>query len=424
VFAEPERKAELQSEFELRTAEAVVAELGQMKGALMKLGQMASYVDQGLPEHVRAAFAQLQADAPPMSAELAAQAIRDELGAPPEVLFARWDPRPIASASIGQVHRATTHDGRDVAVKVQYPGVQEAMGADLQNSDLLFNAVSMMFPGMDPGPVAAEIRERLTEELDYRIEAGHQRFFADAYRGHPYIHIPDVVDELSGERVLTTEFADGVRLEEAATWPTEERQMAAETIYRFVFGSIYQLAAFNGDPHPGNYLFSPGGRVTFLDFGLCKHFTPSEVTDFAEMIERLVLEGDVAAYRAILVRSGLLPSDSDATDEQIADYFGHFYELVSEDVEREVTAEYASESVRRFFDLSSDHAGIMKQVNLPGSWVVIQRINLGLYAVLAELGAHNNWRRIAEELWPFVDVAPSTPMGEVIAQWQEQVAPA
>ena len=418
TLATDERRAELQAEFELRTAEQVAEALGHMKGALMKLGQMASYLDQGLPEPVREALAQLQSDAPPMAPALVSQVVRSELGAEPTVVFAEWDPVPLASASIGQVHRARTHDGRAVAVKVQYPGVDTAIAADLANTDLLFGMLGMLFPGMDPAPIVDELRERVVEELDYRIEADHQRLFAAAYAGHPFIHVPGVLDELSTRRVLTTELAEGARFAEVQSWPDDERQLAAETLYRFAFGSIYNLGAFNGDPHPGNYLFRPGGRVTFLDFGLCKRFSDDEVKVFVEMIQAIVLDRDVPGFRRVLEGVGILPGGVTASDDEVFEYFGHFYEFVLDDAEMEMTPEYSSESVRRFFDLTGPHAELMKQANLPPSMVIIQRINLGLYALFGDLGARNNWRRIAEELWPFVDAGPATPMGERIARWE------
>ena len=417
VLAGEERRAELEEEFQLRSAEQVAALLGGMKGALMKLGQMASYLDQGLPEPVREALSQLQSDAPPMAPELVEQVLRDEFGAGPDELFGEWDPRPLASASIGQVHRAVLFDGTAVAVKVQYPGVDRAVAADLENTDLLFNVMSVLFPGMDPKPIVAELRERLVEELDYRIEADHQRLFASHYRGHPYIHVPEVVDDRSTGRVLTTELADGARFAEVVEWPDEERQAAAETLYRFAFGSIYGLRAFNGDPHPGNYLFRPGGRVTFLDFGLCKRFTDDEVTVFESMIRAMVLDRDVRAFHEVVERIGILPPGFEVSDEALSEYFGHFYEFVMEDREMEITPEWSSRSVRQFFDLSGPHSHIMKAANLPPSMVIIQRINLGLFALFGDLGARNNWRRIAEELWPFVAGPPSTPMGERIAEW-------
>jgi predicted unusual protein kinase regulating ubiquinone biosynthesis (AarF/ABC1/UbiB family) len=304
-----------------------------------------------------------------------------------------------------------------VAVKVQYPGVDLAVAADLENTDLLFNVMSYLFPGMDPKPIVAELRERLVEELDYRIEADHQRTFAAYYDGHPFIHVPAVLDELSGARVLTTELAEGARFADVVTWPDDERQLAAETLYRFAFGSIYGLQAFNGDPHPGNYLFRPGGHVTFLDFGLCKRFTDEEVKVFEEMIRAMVIERDIRAFHRVVERIGILAPGVDVTDEELAEYFGHFYEFVMDDREMEITPEWSSRSVRQFFDLSGPHAEIMKAANLPPSMVIIQRINLGLFALFGDLGARNNWRRIAEELWPFVAGPPSTPMGERIEGW-------
>jgi predicted unusual protein kinase regulating ubiquinone biosynthesis (AarF/ABC1/UbiB family) len=217
VFASAERRVELDRERELKTAEAVAERLGNMKGALMKLGQMASYVDEGLPAPLREALAQLQSNAPPMSAELAAQVIERSLGAPPEQLFVEWDPQPIAAASIGQVHRAViidpaTGQERAVAVKVQYPGVGEAVAADLRNADLLGMLLQQGFGGLDPDEMVAEVKERLIEELDYRLEARNQQHFADFYRGHPFIHVPDVCPSFSSEQVITSELVDGATL--------------------------------------------------------------------------------------------------------------------------------------------------------------------------------------------------------------------
>lgn len=415
VFASAERKEELDAELELATAAEVTAALGNMKGALMKLGQMASYLDDGLPEHLRTALASLQSDAPPMAADLAAGVVERELGGAPDRLFAEWDPVPIAAASIGQVHRAMTHDGRAVAIKVQYPGVDEAIAADLDNSDLLFRLMGMLFPGLEPGPLVAELRDRLTEELDYRLEATNQRLFADFYRGHPFIHVPDVVDELSAGRVLTTELAGGVRLAEVeASWSREEQDLAGEAIFRFVFRSLYRLHSFNGDPHPGNYLFEPGGRVTFLDFGLVKRFDSDEVDLFESMVRTIVLDRDGGSYRRILESANVLKPGSGMSDEEVLNWFGHFYEPVLRNEVSTFTHEYAAESVAKIFSRSGE---VAKFGNVPPSFVLIQRINMGLYAVLASLGATANWRRIAEELWPMTASPPSTALGRQEAAW-------
>ncbi|MGK2950576.1 MAG: ABC1 kinase family protein [Acidimicrobiales bacterium] len=417
AFAGVERQAELDQRFELQTAESITEALGNMKGAMMKLGQMASYLDQGMPEHVRAALSELQSNAPPMSADLAAQVVREELGDAPESVFATWDPKPIAAASIGQVHRAMTHDGRAVAVKVQYPGVGDAIRSDLDNAGLLFGAMGMLFPGLEPGPLVEELRERLVEELDYRLEADNQRLFAAWYEDHPFIHVPAVLGELSSERVLTTELAEGVRFEEVETWSQEERDLAAEAIFRFVFGSLYRLHAFNGDPHPGNYLFRPGGQVTFLDFGLVKRFQPDEVDLIADMLKAMVVDHDIGAYRRLIEGIGMLKGGDAFSDDEVEDYFGHFYDFVRRDEVRTITSEYASETVRRFFDAGSEFGPILKSANVPPTFVIIQRINLGLYAIFGQLHATANWRRISEEIWPFVDGPPSTDLGRRHAEW-------
>jgi predicted unusual protein kinase regulating ubiquinone biosynthesis (AarF/ABC1/UbiB family) len=418
VFASAERREVLDREHEIRSAEQVAAELGNMKGALMKLGQMVSYLDEGLPENVRAALAQLQHDAPPMSGELAAEVIATELGDPPEKLFAEWDPVPIAAASIGQVHRAITHDGLAVAVKVQYPGVGDAIEADLGSVGLVFGGLGQLFPGLDSGPLVQELRERLREELDYRREARHQQAFADYYEGHPFIHIPAVVPELSATRVLTTELAEGVRFAEAETWSQEERDLAGETIFRFVFGSLYRLRLFNGDPHPGNYLFQPGGRVTFLDFGLVTPFDDGQIAHIRGLIDSIVLRPDPAAFRAAVEDAGFLKPGAPVSDAEVVDYFGHFYEYLQVDGRRTLDHEMASENVRRVFDATGPFRDVMKHANVPREFVIVQRINLGLFAVMAALGATANWRRLAEEMWPWVEGPPSTPLGELEHAWR------
>ena len=419
LFASAERRIELDHERELRTAEAVADRLGNMKGALMKLGQMASFIDEGLPAPLRQALAQLQSNAPPMSAELAAKVIREELGGSPDQLFVSWDPQPIAAASIGQVHKAIVIDPatgleRAVAVKVQYPGVGEAIDADLRNADMLGLILKQGFGGLDPDEMVAEIKERLIEELDYRIEAVNQQHFADYYRGHPFIHVPDVLPAFSTRRVLTTELVDGAPWAEMLTWPQEERDLVGECLFRFVFRSLYQMHAFNGDPHPGNYLFHRGGRVTFLDFGLVKHFSTEEMDTFVSMVRSAAYEHDATTFRGILERAGMLRPGAPATDDEIGEYFSQFYEAVREDRPVTWSPDYSSRIVRHTFDRSSP---ISQYATVPKTFVFIQRINLGLYALLGELTASGNYRQMAEELWPFVAGPPSTPMAVAEADW-------
>jgi predicted unusual protein kinase regulating ubiquinone biosynthesis (AarF/ABC1/UbiB family) len=419
LFASTERRIELDRERELRTADAITDRLGNMKGALMKLGQMASYVSEGLPEPMRAALAELQSNAPPMSAELAAGVIERELGAPPDEVFVEWDPQPIASASIGQVHRAVVVDPatgleRAVAVKVQYPGVGAAIEADLRNASLLGAILKQGFGGLDPDDMVAEIRERLIDELDYLLEAVNQQAFADYYRGHPFIHVPDVVASHSTARVLTSDLVSGATWQEMIAWSQDERDLAGECLFRFVFRSLYGMHRFNGDPHPGNYLFHGGGRVTFLDFGLVKHFTSDEMTTFIGMVKSAAYEHDVPTFRRIVEDAGMLRRGAPADDDAIGDYFGQFYESVKEDKVITWSSEYASRIVRHTFDRTSP---ISQYATVPRAFVFIQRINLGLYALLGELRATGNYRRMAEELWPFVHGPPSTPMADAEQPW-------
>jgi predicted unusual protein kinase regulating ubiquinone biosynthesis (AarF/ABC1/UbiB family) len=390
-----------------------------MKGALMKIGQMASYLDDGLPEPVRLALAELQSNAPPMSSELAAEVITAELGAPPEKIFVEWDPEPIAAASIGQVHRAVIideHTGKEraVAVKVQYPGVADAIESDLKNTDLLGLFLSQSFNSLDPSEMVAEIKERLTEELDYTRERDNQQRFVDFYRGHPFISVPEVVHPFCTPRVLTTELAVGSTWAEALTWDQRERDLIGESLFRFVFRSLYRMRAFNGDPHPGNYLFHGDGRITFLDFGLVRYFNDREIALFGNLVKAAALDHDPAEFRRLVEEGGLLLPGAPVDTEDVGEYFYDFYAPVGEDATMRWTKEYASGIVRHTFDRSSP---IAQYATVPRAFVFIQRINLGLYALLGDLGATGNYRRVAEELWPFTSAPPTTGMGELERAW-------
>ncbi len=410
-----EHRERLRHDLALQTAEDVAATLGTMKGVLMKIGQMASYVDDGLPPGVRRTLSRLQDSVPPMSAELASGVVEDELGLPPDLAFARWDPQPIAAASIGQVHRAITLDGRAAAVKVQYPGIAETVAADLGNVSLLRRMLRVTAPSQDVDALIAELRDRVLEELDYRREADNQQLLAAYFDGHPTVHIPKIISELSARRVVTSELADGARFAELASWPQEERDLAAETIYRFVFRSLYEVHAFNGDPHPGNYLFHGGGRVTFLDFGLVKHFTTDELRPLMQMARHLCVNRDPEAFRRSMEDAGFLRPHAPLSTETIVDHLAVFYDTIREPGALTITEQYASAVVRRFFDVRSPVAAY---VSIPRSYVILQRINLGLFAVLGQLSATADWRAIAEEIWPFVQGPASTPMGEAEFAWR------
>jgi predicted unusual protein kinase regulating ubiquinone biosynthesis (AarF/ABC1/UbiB family) len=352
-----------------------------------------------------------------MSPELAAGVVREELGAPPEEIFERWDQVPVAAASIGQVHRAMTSDGRAVAVKVQYPGVEQAIRSDLDNLDLSTLVMPFLWRSLDARAMAEEIRARLDEELDYRVEAANQTRFAGWYRHHPFILVPEVVHELSAHRVLTTDLAEGVRFEEMERWDQHQRDLAAETIFRFVFRSLYRFHAFNGDPHPGNYLFQPDGRVSFLDFGLVKYFAPTDIGQLEALVQAAVIDPDERKLRQAAEAAGYYVPGAPISDARIAEHASRFYEPVRHDAVTTITSEYASELVRQLLFAHDRFPEVMRWGRVEPRFVVLQRINVGLVAILGRLEATANWRRIAEELWPFTQGPPSTELGRQEAEW-------
>ena len=289
---------------QLETAKQIVAVLGTMKGAAMKLGQVMSFLDVGLvaEEHrdeFQRELAKLRDAAPTVSFKQMRRVIEDDLEESIDDVFASFEQEPIAAASIGQVYRATLQDGREVAVKVQYPGVAGAVRADLQNLDMILRLLKRMTPGLDVKAIAEEINERIVEELDYELEAQNQRALARIFAGHPFIVVPDVVSSLSRERVLVSEFVSGVGFEELKGRPQAERDRIGEIVFRFFLGCLYRHRQFSGDPHPGNFLLLDDGRMAFLDFGLFKRM-PAEPVDLELACQRAVSEGDAAALHELL----------------------------------------------------------------------------------------------------------------------------
>jgi predicted unusual protein kinase regulating ubiquinone biosynthesis (AarF/ABC1/UbiB family) len=380
---------------------------------------MQSYANEKVPDEWRAALAQLQSNAPPMSGELAADVIAGDLGGHPRDLFKAWDPDPIAAASVGQVHRAITHDDRAVAVKVQYPGAADALGADVQNIGMFLNLATRAnqrrepdAPAVDLTPLIEEVRERIVEEVDYRREADNQRLFVDYFDGHPFIAIPRVVDELCAAHVLTTELHDGTRFAEMETWSREERDFAGEAIFRFVYRSIFRLGAWNGDPHPGNYLFQPGGRVCFLDFGFAKRGETAAINALSQVFEAGITDDDPARFHKALQAAGFVREDIEVPDEVVWDQVAMpWQQLLADEVRTVGYPEQAHQPTTEAEKLMA-HAFTM-----PPAFLILMRTLGGLQAILARTGARRNWRQIAEEIWPFTERAPSTELGEQEAAW-------
>ena len=407
-----------------RRAEQYAELLGRSKGALMKAGQILSYVPFGTavpPENravFQAAMARLQASAPPMAAELAAEVVREELGAPPEQVFAEFSPRPLAAASIGQVHAARLPDGRAVAVKVQYPGVAEAIRDDLRNAELLavfFQLLRSVVPGLtrlDPREIAQEISDRIAEELDYRLEASSQQLFADAYRGHPFIAVPQIIPECSTRRVLTQELADGVPWDAARGASQRLRDAWSEAIYRFAFGSLRRLRAFNADPHPGNYLFRRDGSVVFLDFGCVKRFDADQVAQMQDLARAAVRQDARALWHAF-VELGFFAATDGLTPQEVLDWYSGPFEMLLRPQPFRITPEIAARIIDNEASPTGPSGRVVRSLRLPGDYVFMSRIDLGLLAVFAELRATGNWRGNQAELDEGAPAA--TPMGEADA---------
>lgn len=410
------RRAELDDRFALRTAEQVAAELGQMKGVLMKAGQLLGAIAEALPQPAQEALASLQADAPPMAPSLAESVVRAELGAEPLALFRRWDPVPVAAASIGQVHRAELFDGTPVAVKVQYPGVADTFHGDLANAELLYGLFSRLaVPGLDPRAMVDELRARMVDELDYRTEAANQAAFAAFYEGHPFVRIPAVVPELSAGRVLTSAWVDGLAWPAfAASASPAARQRAAEIVFRFSQGSVHRFGCFNGDPHPGNYRFHPDGSVTFLDFGLVKRWEAGEWERLLPCMDAIVVDRDPDALIGAMERVGFLRPGHGLTAADVYAYVSAPYVPYLTDTFT-FTRSFVAEALGRVLDVRGPYRHVVRQLDMPPSFVMLDRVVWGVSALLGRLDATGPWRGIVLEYRR--GDAPATALGEADAAW-------
>lgn len=408
------------TDFHERNAERYAEHLGRSKGVLMKAGQILSFttLTAAVPDSSQSvyqrALARLQDSAPPMPADTVAEVVEEELGAPPDAVFAEFEPVPIGAASIGQVHAARLHDGRRVAVKVQYPGVDEAIRADLQNTELLatfLQVVKGFMPNsiaLDVRSVAAEVSARIGEEIDYLTEARNQTLFADAYRGHPFIRVPEVHPELTTSRVLTMDFADGMRFADAVDASAPLRDSWGEVITRFALGGVRRLHVFHADPHPGNYLFHDDGTVTFLDFGCIKRIDGGRVRLMQRALNAAV-DADADELVAVMRTMGFFgPKVVPDPQAALAWFSVGLVGLTGPQPYTYDSAHLPSAAVK--FSPVGPHADLVKLLSLDPEYTMFSRIDLGLLAVLGSLGATGPWEAIRSE-WDRGG-APATPLGE------------
>lgn len=397
----------------IETAEQIVTVLGGMKGAAMKVGQMLSFMDLGLvPEEYREEFqsklAELRDAAPTVSFAQMKKVIAEELGEPVEQAFAEFEEEPIAAASIGQVYRASLHDGRRVAVKVQYPGVADAVRADMQNLGMLLRLAKRITPQMDVNAVGEEIRERIVEELDYELEASNHRTLARIYRGHPFIHVPDVVTSMSRERVIVSEYVEGEGFDVMREDSQAERNRIGEIVFRFYFGSMYRHRRFSGDPHPGNMLRMADGKIAFLDFGLFKEIAPRTV-ELELASGRATTEGDAAELHRLWAQGGFLPDPDRLAPADLLAYVRDATWWYTVDEEAQLTPNVVSRIALEAGDPRSRHFRTMRHQNVNPEHLLGRRLEMLTLAVLGELHAQANWHRIARE-WLYGD-EPVTELG-------------
>jgi predicted unusual protein kinase regulating ubiquinone biosynthesis (AarF/ABC1/UbiB family) len=399
----------------LETALKLVGALGEMKGAAMKLGQMASFIDtEFLPPEYRELYqeqlAKLRTSAPAMPWKKVVKVLEEEYeGDPLSELFAEVEEEAFAAASIGQVHRAELLDGQQVAVKIQYPGVAEALEADLRNAGTIVRLARAIAPGLDPKAIAKELRERVLEELDYEFEAQNQRTFARAYRDHPFIYVPDVYTRLSRRRVLVTEYVEGIGFEQVKKLDADARSRFGEIVFRFAFGSIYHLQHFNADTHPGNYILMPDDRVAFLDFGMTKKLDREQILLEQRAVDAAARK-DPEGLREALHELGFVKNPSKLDAERLMEHVMVVGGWYLEDREYEVSARRVMKVIESTSDPRSEYYDLMRRESVPADELMGRRMETGVLACLAQLRARRNWYRIMRE-WVYAD-EPATELGE------------
>jgi predicted unusual protein kinase regulating ubiquinone biosynthesis (AarF/ABC1/UbiB family) len=389
----------------LEAAERMVDVLGTMKGAAMKIGQLASFIDtEFIPEEYRELYqeklSKLRSEAPSMEWKKVKSVLEEEWdGEPIEELFQDFDHDATAAASIGQVHRAVLPDGRKVAVKVQYPGIAEALRADLQNAQMLMRMAKALAPGLDARAAAAELKERVLEELDYEFEAQNQRAFSRAYRGHPFVYVPDVITRLSRRRVLVTEWVDGHGFDYVKELPQDEKDRFGEIVFRFCFGSIYHIQHFNADAHPGNYLLMDDGKVAFLDFGMTKQLDKEQIELEITAIDAAVAQ-DPERLRKALHDLGFVHKPERVDAERLMEHVQSVGGWYMQDRDVTIDSKLVMNSIAAVTDPRAGFYDLWRRENIPANELMGRRMETGVLAVLGQLRATRNWYRIYRE-WTY-----------------------
>ncbi|MDX3755631.1 AarF/ABC1/UbiB kinase family protein [Streptomyces sp. AK02-04a] len=392
-------------ELQQRTAEQLFKVLGELKGGAMKFGQALSVFESALPEEVagpyRAALTKLQEAAPPMPTRTVHSVLRERLGEDWSELFQEFEDKPSAAASIGQVHRAVWHDGREVAVKVQYPGAGEALLSDLTQLSRFARLLGPLIPGMDIKPLIAELRDRVSEELDYALEAEAQETHATEFAGDPDVLVPAVVHQC--DQVLVTEWIDGIPMSEVIAEGTQEqRDRAGQLLARFLFSGPARTGLLHADPHPGNFRLLPdeesGWRLGVLDFGTVDRL-PGGLPSTIGYSLRMTLEGEAEAVYELLREEGFVKESIELEPDAVLDYLLPIIEPAQVD-EFTFTRGWMRSQAARIADPRSPAHQLGRLLNLPPSYLLIHRVTLSTIGVLCQLGAAVRLRDELEEWLP------------------------
>jgi predicted unusual protein kinase regulating ubiquinone biosynthesis (AarF/ABC1/UbiB family) len=405
------------------TIDSLVDQLAVMRGAAMKAGQVLSTIEfPGLDEdqsaHLQARLSSLRDNVPAVDWKQMRAVLAREWGERPERVLAAIDTHPAAAASIGQVYRGRTHDGREVAIKVQYPAIAESVEADMRNLLLLSPLLGQLMAGLDVKPVLAELRERIVEECDYELEASNHRRIERYWRGHPFILVPAVDTELSRRRVLVTDWVEGMSFDGVSAQPDPVRDRYAEILYRFFYGTAAGLGLGLGDPHPGNYLLTGDGRVAFFDFGMMRRLPPDYLTREAR-IARGVRDRDAGAVTGGMHELGYLPG---AVGDWNAELLLEYMQGVSWWLMAAGPVRLAPEDLWRSTELLRDEAGRelvaqLRRMSFPPEALLLRRMEGLLFQTAAMLRASAPWGQLMREL-----TEGGKPVGELGAEHAEWIA--
>lgn len=394
-------RTEIDADLTAKAAEQLFSVLGELKGGAMKLGQMLSVMEAAVPEEYsepyREALTKLQTQGPPMPAKTVHRVLNEQLGTAWRTRFADFDDTPIASASIGQVHRATWSDGRDVAVKIQYPGADAALRSDLKTLSRFANLFGTVLAGTDVKPVLEELSARTEDELDYRIEATHQRAFATEFADDPQFAIPKVV--ASAPKVVVSEWMTGRPLADViASGTAQERNDAGELLTRFAFMSPARVKLLHADPHPGNFMMLADGRMGVIDFGACAPLPDGLPPVLGKMV-RLARDEKFDELVELFTESGFVIPGRTVTEKEIADYLRPFSDPIHTD-SFHFTRSWLQKAAGTATDFNSAQFRTARALNMPPEYVMIFRVLGGLVGICTQLDAYAPYMAILTEWMP------------------------